>query len=312
MAAQYPIGGGFRPNDWEDHNPLSSSSLDTPISSNFYWPSPSSPQSSDFFPFPFPIWDRHKPSSDPPPLRTIEELHLERTYLIDSLHVQAQTATQLMHKIPILESKLLQHHLRPAHRKIRKQLGWVKSRLGQCRQQEQTICARLEQLAGEIQRREQWAQKEQEEGRNGLDVYRREQDWGYQQGVSDGLEMGRWRERGRMMSLDPEQPEFRPQGLFPCMFWPPPSGQQEQEEQGVEGCTREDMSEYISEPPRGESEERAEKESTICEKYNSHALSLSRRSASVDGVDFRLLATHDLLVPDSTLKRHSFPGCLGI
>ncbi|PVH74952.1 hypothetical protein DL98DRAFT_593584 [Cadophora sp. DSE1049] len=276
-----------------------SSSIDT-TSTDYFWPTPSSPQTSDYFRFP--AWNTQTTDA---PLRALEELHLERSYLIDSLQAQTQTASQLMRKIPALEFKLQQPNLRPLHRKIRKQLGWVKSRLGQSGLQEQTISFRLDQLASEIQTREQWSRIEQEQQR--LETYQREQVLGYQQGLCDGLQM-------RRMSLDPEQPEFRPQGLFPHMFWP------ESQQQGVNGYqTTEDTSEYTSEPPPEASDENSQNELTRCEfavgKYNSHNPSLSRRSASMDGVDLRLLATNNLMVPVSTHKRHSYPslpGCLGI
>lgn len=288
MAAPLDTGGVWHANYfWQD--PMSGS-VDT-TSTDHFWPSPSSPQTSDYFRFRFSIWNKQKIES---PLRALEELHLERSYLIDSLQIQTQIANQLRRKIPILESKLQQPGLRPLHRKIRKQLGWLKSRLGQSSQQEQTISSRLDELASEIQTREQWAQMEQEQLLRNM--HQREQISGYQQGLCEL----------KKLSLDPTQPEFRPQGLFPHTFCP------QWQEQGVDlGQTTNDNSEI---PPEGR-DAILQKDSPRCEftagKYNSHDPSLSRRSASMDGVDLRHLAAKDPRMPVSTFKRHSFPNVAG-
>ncbi|KAH7396029.1 hypothetical protein BKA64DRAFT_724236 [Cadophora sp. MPI-SDFR-AT-0126] len=300
MAAHSIMGRVCHAEDLE-HHPISS--FQETISTDFFWPTPSSLQTSDYFRFP--VWDKHT-TCDPPP-RALEELYLERSYLVDSLHAQIQNASQLMRKIPVLEFKLQQPHLRPLHRKIRKRLGWLKSRLGQSGQQEKTICARLGQLASDIQTREQWTQVELQQQQQRAEIYQREQGFGYQQGLCDGYQMMR-------MSLDPEQPEFRPQGLFPHMFWP-----QCQQQPGVDVHQKDDTSEHTSEPPLQGSAEKSPEESPRCEfavgKYNSHNPNLARRSASMDGVDLRLLVTDNLIVPVSMHKRYSYPslpGCLGI
>ena len=289
MAAPLDTGGVWHANYfWQD--PMSGS-VDT-TSTDHFWPSPSSPQTSDYFRFP--IWNKQ---TTEPPLRALEELHLERSYLVDSLQIQTQIANQLRRKILILETKLQQPGLRPLHRKIRKQLGWLKSRLGQSSQQEQTISSRLDELASEIQTREQWAQMEQEQLLR--DLHQREQISEYQQGLCDGLQL-------RKLSLDPTQPEFRPQGLFPHTFCP----QWQQQSVNLDQ-TKEDTSKCL---PRG-SDEFPQKESLRCEytagKYNSHDPSLSRRSASMDVVDLRHLAAKDPKMPVSTFKRHSFPNVAG-
>ena len=289
MATPLDTGGVWRANyHWQD--PMSGSVETT--STDHFWPSPFLPQTSDYFRCP--IWNK---TTTDPPLRALEELHLEISYLIDSLQVQTQIANQLRRKIPVLESKLQQPGLRPLHRKIRKQLGWLKSRLGQSSQQEQTISSRLDELASEIQTREQWAQMEQEQLLR--DMHQREQISGYQQGLCDGLQL-------RNLSLDPTQPEFSPQGLFPQTFCP-------QWQQQVLGC--EQATEDTSKCPRKGSDEILQKELPKCEltagKYNSHNPSFSRRSASMDGVDLRHLAGKDPKIPVSMFKRHSFPNVSG-
>ncbi|KAH9224213.1 hypothetical protein DL95DRAFT_61531 [Leptodontidium sp. 2 PMI_412] len=303
------VGVGCRPIDYNHSQkhcpniPSMSRSLGTNPTLDYFWRPPSSPlTSSDCFGFSTRTWSQQSPD---PPLRALEELHLEQTYLLDSLHAQSQTANQLTRKIPLLESKLQQPDLRSVHRKLRKQLSWLKSRLGQSSLQAQTISSRLDQLSSEIQVREQWTMMEQEQQR--LEMYYRDQVLGYQQGLCDGLQM--------RMPLDSEQPAFQPRGYFPQMSWPQWQSEQSLNEYQITDNT----SSYPSDSPEIWESKVAPEESPRYEyavvKCNPHWLGLSRRSASVGNVDLGFLATNTPLVQGSTRKRHSFPslpGCSGI
>ncbi|KAG4442177.1 hypothetical protein IFR05_002335 [Cadophora sp. M221] len=281
-----------------------SRSLDTNPTRDYFWRPPSSPQTrSDCFGFSTRTWSQQTPD---PPLRALEELHLERTYLLDSLHAQIQATTQLTQKIPFLESKFHQPHSRPVHRKLRKQIGWLRSRLGQSSLQEKTISSRIDQLSSEIQAEQQWTLMEQEQQR--LEMYHRDQVLGYQQGLCDGLQM--------RMPLNPEQPTFQPQGYFPQMSWPewqPEQSLNEYQTTDETSSYPSDLSNEIQESEVSPNES-TRNEYTIVG-YNSHRPELSRRSASVGNVDLGFLATNTPFLQGSTLKRHSFPslpGCSGI
>ncbi|KAH7360075.1 hypothetical protein BKA65DRAFT_178471 [Rhexocercosporidium sp. MPI-PUGE-AT-0058] len=272
-----------------------SRSLDTNPTPNNFWRTPSSPQTSwNCFGFSTRTWSQQTLD----PQRTIEELYLEQTYLLDSLHAQSQSATQLTHKIPHLESKLRQPNLRPLHRKFRKQLGWVKSRLRQCMLQEQTISSRLDQLSSEIQTRERWTLAEQEHQLQ--EMYRHDHALGYQQGLREGLHM--------RTPWDPEQPAFQPQGYFPQISWP--QWQLEQSPDATDersSCPSEFLEIRSGEvSPRG-----SLRQEYAVVKYNSHRPELLRRSASMDNVNPGSLTTNTLFVKNSAPRRHSFSSAHG-
>lgn len=85
------------------------------------------------------------------PVRSFEPLHAERIYLLGSLKQQKHDAAALLRKIAPLEKSLHEDRLPHVQKKTRKQLGWLKCRLGRATQQEQSILARLDYLNYEIQ-----------------------------------------------------------------------------------------------------------------------------------------------------------------
>jgi len=95
----------------------------------------------------------------PPNPRFFEELHSERTYLLDCLQIQNRKATELLRSIPPLEERLIQNNSPSFERKrIRKRLGWLRQKLVETNRQEKRVLARLGQLTLEIQTRERWTQ----------------------------------------------------------------------------------------------------------------------------------------------------------
>jgi hypothetical protein len=93
---------------------------------------------------------------------SLENLITERSYLLNSLQQENAKATDLLRRISTLEADLAPDGEPKEQRKIRKQLGWLKHRLGETNRQEKAIMARLGQLTYEIQSIERWSQVEQE------------------------------------------------------------------------------------------------------------------------------------------------------
>jgi len=131
--------------------------------------------------------------------RSSGALHAERSYLISSLEHEDLKAVALLRQIPPLEEQLAQAHHRA--RKIKKQIGWLRSRLEEATRQEETILARLGQLTHEIQIRERWSQIENE---------RREWQCRTIMGMAQGI---------GGLQLNAVTPEFQPQA--PCPPWSP-------------------------------------------------------------------------------------------
>lgn len=98
----------------------------------------------------------------PPQPRSFEELHVERSYLINSLQREDSKATELLKKIRYLQDSCHDAIGGPLHRKLKKQLGHFKNRMCQCTKQEKTILARLGQVTYEIQSKERWNRIENE------------------------------------------------------------------------------------------------------------------------------------------------------
>ena len=86
--------------------------------------------------------------------RSPSELQVESSYLLNTLLVVNQKVNELLRCIPPLEQLLLSNSSSKEKRKSRKQLGWVRCRLGEASRQEQTIHQRLGQLTWEIQQRQ--------------------------------------------------------------------------------------------------------------------------------------------------------------
>ena len=128
-------------------------------------------------------------------LRSIGELQVERSYLINSLQQEDFKATELLKKIRHLQEACQDIIEGPVHRKLKKQLGHYKNRMCQCTKQEKAILARLGQVTYEIQSKERWSRIENE----------RLQQW-----ICYGFEQ---------MSLGTACPEFIPQFVYPQQ-WP--------------------------------------------------------------------------------------------
>jgi len=94
--------------------------------------------------------------------RSLENLITERSYLFNSLQRENAKATDLLGRILTLEAGIDLEGVPKLQRKMRKQLGWLKHRLGETDQQAKAILARLGQLTYEIQSIDRWTQVEQE------------------------------------------------------------------------------------------------------------------------------------------------------
>ncbi len=241
--------------------------------------------------------------------QAFEELYLERSYLLDSLQQQSNESAKLLRNIFSLEGKLLQEELHHVHRKLRRRLGWLKHKSKEASQQERAILARLEQVMFEIQSRERWIQIEQE--RQQQNFHQREQFLNYQQGL--------WHEVQHIQrfQLDLARPEFYPQGYFPPYDQAPrmhrPQWQQEQHDH-VNRCHASETSfEYASELPvkpftSGQVSPRSiTRSDSLAGSNNPPRADLSRRSASLDSAELKLLLMDTLLVQKPVMYRHSFP-----
>ncbi|KAE9371491.1 hypothetical protein N431DRAFT_508133 [Stipitochalara longipes BDJ] len=97
----------------------------------------------------------------PPHPRFFDELHSERTYLLDCLQIENHKATELLRSLPPLEERLVQND-DPSfeRRRVKKRLGWLRHQLVETNRQEKRMLARLGQVTFEIQTRERWTQIE--------------------------------------------------------------------------------------------------------------------------------------------------------
>jgi hypothetical protein len=186
-----PSGGNITPTSWHPN------SRATPFSKS----TPSSPQRK-YKPSLFNFM-RRPPTRSPNDLRnsvcSSGGLHAERFYLLSSLEHENLKAITLLRQIPPLEEQLAQAH--HGARKIKKQIGWLRSRLEEATRQEETILARLGQLTHEIQITERWSQIENE---------RREWQCRTIMGMSQGI---------GGLQLNAATPEFQPRA--PCPPWSP-------------------------------------------------------------------------------------------
>jgi hypothetical protein len=200
--------------------PSTSGEIITPCGSKSWHPNanatpfskstPSSPQRK-YRPSPF-ICMRRPPTHNPNNLgnsvRSPGALHAERSYLLYSLEHENLKAVALLRQIPPLEEQHAQAHY--GARKIKKQIGWLRSRLEETTRQEETILARLGQLTHEIQNRERWSQIENE---------RREWQCRTIMGMSQGI---------GGLQFNAATPEFQPQA--PCPSWSPMHWSAEQQQ----------------------------------------------------------------------------------
>ncbi|KAJ4318595.1 hypothetical protein N0V84_006760 [Fusarium piperis] len=90
--------------------------------------------------------------------RPYESLFVERAYLTSSLQHHSGRAANLMRQYSIVESQLQGLPGDKGRRRLRKQLGLLKSRINEAFEQERAIFSRLTELYMEIQSRESWMQ----------------------------------------------------------------------------------------------------------------------------------------------------------
>lgn len=83
---------------------------------------------------------------------------MERAYLTSALQQHSGRAANLMRQYSIVESQLQGLPGDKGRRKLRKQLGLLKSRINEAFEQERAIFSRLTELYMEIQSRESWMQ----------------------------------------------------------------------------------------------------------------------------------------------------------
>ncbi|RMJ10000.1 hypothetical protein CDV36_010391 [Fusarium kuroshium] len=90
--------------------------------------------------------------------RPYESLYVERAYLTSALQQHSSRAANLMRQYSIVESQLQGLPGDKGRRRLRKQLGLLKSRINEAFEQERAIFSRLTELYMEIQSRESWMQ----------------------------------------------------------------------------------------------------------------------------------------------------------
>ncbi|KAI8662480.1 hypothetical protein NCS56_01052000 [Fusarium sp. Ph1] len=90
--------------------------------------------------------------------RPYESLYVERAYLTSALQQHSGHAANLMRQYSIVESQLQGLPGDKGRRKLRKQLGLLKSRINEAFEQERAIFSRLSELYMEVQSRESWMQ----------------------------------------------------------------------------------------------------------------------------------------------------------
>lgn len=90
--------------------------------------------------------------------RPYESLYVERAYLTSALQQHSGRAATLMGQYSAVESQLKGLPADKGRRRLRKQLGLLKSRINEAFEQERAIFSRLTELYMEIQSRESWMQ----------------------------------------------------------------------------------------------------------------------------------------------------------
>ncbi|KAI6713416.1 hypothetical protein JHW43_004018 [Diplocarpon mali] len=245
--------------------------------------------------------------------RSFEALHLERTYLVDSLQQQNHNVTQLLRIKGRLEETLSQDSLHFTRRKNKKHIGWLKCQLEETTQQEHAILARLGQVTYEIQSREGWTQIEHE--RRQQDMLQQERFFSYQQGLRHGIQ------QMQRMQLNPAQQECQLPEWFSPLYQAPQTEWLEWpgwQRQGIVGQLDVTDLTYASQsaacsPNCGEATPRkAEEGDCFLAGANSlYKSTASQRSASMDSVELRLLSTNTVNTLIPVHKRHSFPSLPG-
>ncbi|PBP27353.1 hypothetical protein BUE80_DR001622 [Diplocarpon rosae] len=242
--------------------------------------------------------------------RSFEDLHLERAYLVDSLHQQNPKVTQLLRRIGHLEEKLSQDGFHFVRRKNKKHIGWLKCQLEEVTQQEQSILTRLGQVTYEIQSRERWAQIEHE--RRQHDMQQQEHFLNYQQGLCHDIQ------QMQRMQLNPAQQEFQPREWFPPLYLNPQTEWPVWQRQGIVGQFDITDPTYASQPAAetpnsGEvSPRNAEGGDDLLAGANAlYRSTASQRSASMDSVQLLFFSTNTINTLVPAHKRHSFPSLPG-
>ncbi|KAF4979749.1 hypothetical protein FZEAL_4106 [Fusarium zealandicum] len=90
--------------------------------------------------------------------RPYENLYVERAYLAGGLQQQSVRAADLIRQYSAVDLQLLNLGGATGQRRLRKQLGLLKSKIHEAVEQEKAIFVRLGELYVEIQSRETWAQ----------------------------------------------------------------------------------------------------------------------------------------------------------
>jgi hypothetical protein len=86
-------------------------------------------------------------------MRSIEQLEVERSYLLSRLYYEDRKATSLLKSLKNLEDTVQQGLESRRDRGARKKLGYLRYRICECTEQEKAILARLDHIAAELQLR---------------------------------------------------------------------------------------------------------------------------------------------------------------
>jgi hypothetical protein len=226
-------------------------------------------------------------------LHRLEELYIERSYLLNNVQQETLKVMELLRKLSSLEETMVRSQSSKARRRARKQTAWLRYRINLATCQQRTILNRLGQLAQEIGSSEQRNQLHSEQlstlSSTEISYY------GIQQ-----------------ISCSPLSPEsYIQESFFPLI-----PTQQPQCENG--GISRPWVFGHVSQMP---SDKSSPLSPTACHGANwaigidtqtravatptSESLSRGQRSSSINSLDLKLLSTNMRTISISDRKRHS-------
>ncbi|KAI0014275.1 hypothetical protein F4779DRAFT_612567 [Xylariaceae sp. FL0662B] len=94
--------------------------------------------------------------------RSFEELHTERSYLLEMLQQQDRQALELYRRLPHVEEQIERCNDPDGVKRAKKHQGWLKNRVAETVKEEKGILTRLSELYVEIQCRDRWYQVERD------------------------------------------------------------------------------------------------------------------------------------------------------
>lgn len=159
--------------------------------------------------------------------RPVQELLVERSYLVDSLAAQGARASELIRRLAAAEQAAATAP-DARRRRLRKQVSLLRSKVAAAAGQEKAVIVSLGELYVEMQSRERWARARTESFEQGYFPIMPPE------GPAPGACLGGWEPAGMPMSvsmvLSPESPEFVPGWARRENPWPMPDVPNPQEQ----------------------------------------------------------------------------------